>query len=730
MAQTPAAPATAPSAGPAAGSAAGTPPSSEVVVTGQRSALRTSIDRLSYDVANDLQTQTGSAADALRNVPGVEVDPQGNVSLRGDGNVTVLIDGRPSGQFQGEGRGDALQQFPADQLLRVEVITNPNAALSPEGTAGVINLVTKRDRKAGATGSVRASVGTSGRWNAGLSGSRTGKKLTLSGDVGFRGIGGETSEERDRARLDTGSGLFLPERTRTNSETTGGGFRTARLSANYAQDSRTTLSAELAHRGFGVESDATERFAAENASGAVSRAYDRLVDSSFDRGGTELRTSWRRNLGKQDPSGASADHELVFDFSLERTDFQRDIDARFTNQIPSIADSVQRFSYSVISDEARLKGEYATPMGAASARFGFEVEAETTDYDNFGATGATFSALTTNTALTNRFQYDQTVQALFATYERPLGKLTVQGGLRLEQVNIDIDQKTTGITASNDYFRAFPTLFATYDITDNQRLRASYSQRIQRPGAQDLNPFLVFIDPQNFRQGNPQLDPEITDSYELGYQFRRGQTFYLGTLLYRESSDGVTDVVRDQGGGVFLTTRENLSQSRRAGLELVANGRLTKTITYNVSGSALWNEIDVRSTGFTGTRDGTSVSTRASVNWQPTAKDFFQLSGSLNGEQLQAQGVREASGTLNLGYRRKINERVSLVLTGNNVLDTFKEAVTVDTPTLRDRSERIFITPGVLIGFTWALGDVAGQPNTRRRQDPGFDFDTGGGPPG
>jgi outer membrane receptor protein involved in Fe transport len=141
-------------------------------------------------------------ADALRNVPGVEVDPQGNVSLRGDSNVTILIDGRPSSAFRGEARADALQQLGADTIDRVEVITNPSAALSPEGTGGVINLVTKGTRRAGRTGSVRASVGTEGRANLGVSGSYTGQKLTVTGSAGYRKQAGEFTDERVRETLD------------------------------------------------------------------------------------------------------------------------------------------------------------------------------------------------------------------------------------------------------------------------------------------------------------------------------------------------------------------------------------------------------------------------------------------------------------------------------------------------------------------------------------------------
>lgn len=701
----------------------------EVVVTGQPSGVRTSIDRLSYSVANDLQTSSGSVADALRNVPGVEVDVQGNVSLRGDGNVTVMVDGRPSGAFRGEGRADALSNFPANQIERVEVITNPNAAMSPEGTAGVINLITKQNRRGGTTGSARASIGTEGRWNVGVSGTKTEGKLTLSGDLGYRANGGVSEGFTIRDRV-VGADTI---QTRTTSDSdSGGGFRNARLSADYDLDKATRLSAELGHRAFKYEGEGIATYETDAPGGGLALAYNRPFEIEFERGGTDLRTSYRKRFGETAATGsaAAADHELGIDLTLQQNKFTNRSDARFTDQFPAQPESVERFTSEILSDEARLKVEYAQPYeGGLKTRYGYEGAVTVSEYDNFGARGPTFATTTPVAAFTNAFTYDQAVHALFGILERPFGKFTVQGGLRLEQVDIEIDQITAGLQESNDYFRAYPTVFFAYDLADGQRMRASYSRRIQRPQPYDLNPYRVYIDPNNLREGNPNLEPEITDSFEASWQKRAGPTFYLATLFYRQSSDGITDVIQDLGNNIFLTTRENLSESRRTGLEVVANGRLTKTLTYNASATALYNEIDVRSAAFTGTRDGTSIGGRLNMNWQPTANDFFQVSGFWQGDQLQAQGTREASGMLNLGYRRKINDKLSLVLTANNVLDTFKERIVTDTPAFNEITERTFMNPSLFVGLNWTFGDTSGQQQQRRRpQEPGFDYEGGGGP--
>lgn len=177
----------------------------------------------------------------------------------------------------------------------------------------------------------------------------------------------------------------------------------------------------------------------------------------------------------------------------------------------------------------------------------------------------------------------------------------------------------------------------------------------------------------------------------------------------------MTSVTRDIGGGVLLTTRENLGESRNGGLELVANGRLTPKVTYNVSGNAFWNEIDARALGFTGTRSGTTLSGRANLNWQATPKDFLQINAFTSGKRLTPQGSRSAIQMVNLGYRRKLNDKLSFVVTAQDVLDSFKDDTIIDTPLLRDRTERRPQVRAVFVGFTWLFGGG-------KQREPGFDF--------
>jgi len=325
-------------------------------------------------------------------------------------------------------------------------------------------------------------------------------------------------------------------------------------------------------------------------------------------------------------------------------------------------------------------------------------------------------------ALTNSFEYGQTIHALFGTYRFPLGKLDVQAGLRLEQVETDIRQITDALRFERDYFRAYPTLHLGYELSKTGQLRGSYSRRIQRPSPQDLNPYTFYIDPQNVRRGNPALLPEVTDSFEIAWQHRKAGTFYSLTGFYRRSTGGVTDILSDLGGGVFLTTRANLATAERVGAELVANGKLGKTLTYNATGTVLWNEIDSRVGGFSAPRSGTTGTARANLTWQPTKKDFFQLNAVYAGKQLLPQGYRRSGAILNLGYRRKVDDKLSLLLTGQNVLDSARQVTVFETPSLRDRFTQRGTGRVVLLGLVYNLGVSGG----RKKPEPAFDFPQGG----
>ncbi len=697
----------------------------DVVVTARNTDVRTSIDSISYSLADELQATTGTLADALRNVPSVDVDPQGNVSLRGDSNVTILVDGRPSAILAGQNRGDVILQLPADRYARIEVMTNPSAAYSPEGSGGVINLITKPTPAAAAgspgapattttTGSVRANVGDNGRWNLGAGGSWQRDRLTLTGDASYRYDEQTFAFERLREQLDPTTGDVTSTTTTTQAQDSvqKGGF--GRLAAEYRLTDKTMLTGELRGHSFDVDSDATGLFQTRNAAGVLTSGYDR------DGAGSFTLESWgatARLLHQFDTSGHEWSSELRYDRN-DTESVSRTANVFAVPVSPTVYEDQRALS---AQETIGFTSAYTRPMNDGSKlRAGYELNILRPDQDTVLRRGPSESGLAIVPGLSNRFEAEQTVHALYATYERPFGeKFSGQLGLRLEQAEVEIEDVTNAVDASQDYFRAYPTAHLQYQLTEAQSLRASYSKRIQRPQPNQLNPFVAYGDPLNRRSGNPDLEPQETDSFEAMWQMRRGQTFYQVTGYYRDTTKAFTEVATDIGGGVLLTRPENLGARRDLGVELTASGRLLPTLRYNASLNAFRQEIDAAGIVGGQDREGEIVTGRLSLNWQPTDKDFVQLSGFWQGDQLLAQGTRESGGMVNLGYRRKLTDALSLQFTGRDILNSFGGATTYDTPLFRERVDQDINLRAFYLGLTWSFG---GGP---RRQEPQFDFSTG-----
>jgi len=697
----------------------------DVVVSARANDVRTSIDSISYSLADDLQAATGSLAEALRNVPSVDVDPQGNVSLRGDGNVTILVDGRPSAILSGPNRADAVLQLPADRYARIEVMTNPSAAYSPEGSGGVINLITKPVPAAVAaaaaagtpgatvtTGSLRANVGDNGRWNIGASGSRQRGKLTLTGDVSYRHDEQNFAFDRLREQLDPSGATVSTTATAQNSDSIQKGVF-GRIAAEYRLTEKTMLTGEVRANRFDVEGQVRGLFETRDASGDLARAYSRDGVSEFSMDGWGVTG---RLLRQFDASGHEWSNELRYD----RNDNESQSLIANVFRTPVEPTLYERLRWLNVQETIGFTSAYVRPMGeGAKLRAGYELTVARPDQDNVVLRGSSESALAPVPSLSNRFEAEQTVHALYVTYERPFGeKLSGQFGLRLEQADIEVEDVTNAVRASQDYFRAYPTFHLQYQLTETQTLRGSYSRRIQRPQPSQLNPFVTYGDPLNLRSGNPDLEPQETDSFEAMWQMRRGQSFYQATAYFRDTTKAFTDVATDVGGGVLLTRPENLGARRDLGIELTASGRLHPTLRYNASVNAFRQEIDAAGIAGGRDREGEMLTGRLSLNWQATPKDFVQLMGFWQGDQLLAQGRRESGGMLNFGYRRKLNDTLSLQFTARDILNSFGGATTYDTPQFRERFDQDLNLRAFYLGLSWSFGGP-------RRQPEQFDFSTG-----
>ncbi|MDQ0465310.1 outer membrane receptor protein involved in Fe transport [Caulobacter ginsengisoli] len=684
-----------------------------VVVQAQKPAISTSIDRRSYSVSGDLQAQSGSIADALRNLPSVEVDVQGNVSLRGDSNVTILIDGKPSTQFQGDNKGQALQQLPAGQIERVEVITNPSAEFSPDGSAGVINLITKKAQGMGATGSARISASDAGRLILGGNVGFNGDRLSFTGDAAYRRDRQLLWLHEERQRLVPGG---FDDTTQDQVSRFKPQNLSGRAGLDYDLDARTRLGlqARLSLTDFRLQSEAD--WAGADPTGLPVSQFVRILNVHQQRVNGQLGASLRRKL--DDEGGL-----FTLNFTYDATNDDRVRGGQTRYQLPAGPDAFDQQRIDNLFTQLDLKGDLVRPLGdGVTLKLGFDIQRDDNDYVNRGFKGAAPGALTPDLTLTNHYRFRQTLSQAYATYERPVGPLTVLAGLRLERTQLDLAQITQGRFDSRSDLKAYPTLHLAWKLDDSRTVTASYSRRIQRPNPFDYNSFRFMVDPVNYRSGNPNLRPQQTDSFELGYELRRGPSRYLATLFYRENQGGVADVAASLGGGVFLATRQNLADSRSLGVELVATGRFSPSLTYNLSSTVARIELDSFGPGFPPTRSIWAVSGRGNLNWQASPDDLVQLNVFAQGKRLTSQGLGEPMAGVNLGYRRRLTDQLAFVLTAQDLFGTFGDRLTLGTPILKDRVRTRFDTRQVMIGLSWTF--AGGKP-----REPNFDYGGGITPP-
>jgi outer membrane receptor protein involved in Fe transport len=367
------------------------------------------------------------------------------------------------------------------------------------------------------------------------------------------------------------------------------------------------------------------------------------------------------------------------------------------------------------------KADYTRPMPTEGKfKAGYDFRLDDNRYDNLGLRG-TLAGAAPDPSQTNLFLYKQTINAGYVTYEQPFGDWTVLGGLRVEDVRLDLDQATTHLTHASDAVDAYPTVHLGYRFSEDQQLTLSYSRRVQRPNPRDLNPFVVQRDQFNFSTGNPDLKPQVTNAFEAAWQYKTGGTFYLATLFYRPSEHGVTTVLLPLANGGTLSTRQNLASSQAAGLELVANGKLTPTLNYQVSANLFYAEIDGSGIplgpglGFAANRSAYTASGRGSLTWQVTPKDTLQFNANLSPQILFPQGFNEAQFASFLGYRHKFSEKLSGVVTLQDVLKTIRFRQVVDSPVLRERLQFKPNVQAVYLGLAWTFGAAQKRPQT-------FDF--------
>lgn len=711
---------------PAAADSAAKPDDAPTTVTVEGKKAQNKIDRQVYDNTKDIDSQTGTAADALNKVPSVNVDPTGNVTLRGNSNVQVYVDGKPSVMMQGDNRAGALQSMSSGDIDSVEVMTNPGAQFSSEGSGGIINLVMRKNRKPGNSGAIIANVGD-GRYNASLNGARNTGKYTISGGLNIRHDDRPSRSGSVQERLDANGNTTSSTEQSGQSEGQNDNV-SANAGIDYNLGDKDTIGSQIAYSRREMDSNSQETYANYDAAGAYTGGYTRNSHNTGPRDDFSFDLNWNH-------TGEIAGESLKTDLRFGRSTGNTTTDATNDNSDGSV-DTDKRTSQSDFHN-AVFSVDYVRPFGDAQMTTGIQITQDNNSFHNI-ATG-------NNAAfLTNDFAYDQLLSAAYITWQQPIGeKWTVMGGLRAEALKLDTenfgnpDITTDDTTSHIDYTKISPSAFATYNLTDTSKLRFSYSHRLRRPGAQDLNPFRTYRDELNYSQGNPDLKPEETDSFEAGYE-KNGKFNYQIRGYYRTTENSITDysyylpVANPDEQPVLLTTKRNFGGTKAGGLEANLDGKLTEKLSIRMNANLAYTQFN----GATQTRDteATTLSGRISFDYTATPKDRFQVSYFGRGKQLTGQGYTGPFGFGNLSYRHQATPKAALVVTVQDPFRTAKFSTVVDTDQIHSESSRSMQGQVIMVGLSYTLGgssankDGEGNWNGRRGPGGGGWGGPGGGP--
>jgi outer membrane receptor protein involved in Fe transport len=685
-----------------------------VTVTAKAPDVRRYIDRRSYSLSKDMQAANGSLADALRNIPSVDVDPRGKLSVRGDSNVTILVDGQPSALFQGSNLADVLRELPADQFERVEVITNPSAAYKPDGSGGIINLIRKTSHPGKPTGTIKASLDPAGRYSASVNGNATWNKLTLSGGAGLRHDFFDVDTQTVAQLTDPSSGQTA--RTTSMSQTRQAyTTRDIHAAVDDDLDAKTRLSANISYFGFDADQPLSSLYRSSATTGVLAQDYDSTGAIGSNQSAVSGGASYRHDF-------SGDDHNLVVNLSYSDVTRVNINSQTLSYTLPAQPDLFQNLDSTNTTSSGELKAEYKAPMpGQGRLDAGYDLEFDSNTVDHEGQLGVDPNDAVGQPGLSDRFRADQIINALFVTYQQPIGRFDIQPGLRLEAASLDTDQLLIGAKTAETYLDAYPTLHLGYKLDDKTQLTLSYSRRVQRPSLQQLDPFRVYYSPLSYTQGDLYLKPSLTDSYEAGYEYTEKSNDYLLTLYYRDHHDVATTLTENLGEGEILRTAADIGEQREAGGEAVISQQIVETLTLKLTADVFWSQLSNADPGLAAYRSGVVEQGHGTLNWDVTKTDFLQFGAYLHGPGVTAQGATSGYTYLNIGYRHKFGDKLALEVVATDPTASFRTSTSLNAPGLSQITHVEYGYRAISVGFTYALGG-AGKG--------GKDFDFAGGQAG
>lgn len=630
----------------------------EVEVVGVRGQMKFELDRKVFNVDSNIAAAGVSASELLESIPSVEVDQDGEVSLRGNSSVTVWINGKESG-LTADNRAQILEQIPAETIEKVEVITNPSAKYSPEGTTGIINIVLKKDRRAGYYGSAEIGGNTRGGANANFN-----INLNMGRWEAYAGLGG-------RMRHNTGGNLSR------RSYDNGNYLNSDAESHNHG----TNLFLRL-----GATYHATDRDQVYvNAFGMLGHRWGHTTT----RYASDLPSQWTSNLNRSgnrgDMQGTHAEigykhtwsdtHNL--DFMIGYNHWGGPSANTFSQhqQWPddSIIDIYQHQKMNMCTNSMEIKLDYVNQIlpwlkleGGYNGNFSHE-NSPTTTLQGTAATDAVIAP-----SLFNRFIYSNDVNALYATLGGKVSSFSFSAGLRGEAWQVRTRSLAYGQERDDvplyrkNNFALFPSAFLSYSLPGDNELQINYTRRLRRPWGGQLNSFRDIENPTNISYGNPELQPQYSHSFELNY-LKTWDYHMISLSAYVRTSDDVTNRISYLDGNILYTTWANAGTETNSGVEIVSKnslfGRLDLTTTANLYNSHFsdWN-LDFRSPdGGTfpvsgNAKDNFSWDIRCMASVRLPWQLSFQATGRYNSRRYTAQGSREPGWDVDAGIRKMFGD--------------------------------------------------------------------------
>ena len=698
----------------------------EAEVVAEQSSMEMLIDRRVFHVGSDLTSTGASAAELLTRVPSVQVDLDGNVSLRGSSNVQILIDGRPSG-LSGPAGQAFLAQIPSQTIDRVEIITNPSARFDPDGMAGILNIVLKKNKLAGFNGTLQATPATGGNASAAVSLNYRNERFNVYSNLSVNRRDVFSAGHIDRSQILQDSAQTLYQvRDGSDLGTSLGGrlgleWTSERggqwgLATNFNAGSeldRETLYNDLT---WGSEAYATERYVDElnrDAGWDVDGSYRR----NFDEGGKhKLEASLRLSANRSDQeqelfdTWATREDTSVMDYNNQSSDFDRHV----------LAIDYTR----PVAGEGRLELGWKSTLSDQLSAFAY-LESDSTVFDEGvyvpqGVTGVGYA-----------FRYVEDVHAAYGTYGRDWGACGMQVGSRIEQVFTRAELGDPGSTPfRNDYFSWYPSASLSYESDDRTTWSASYSRRVNRPRGRQVNPFVNDSDPFNVRTGNPELRPEYTHSFEINRLWTQDRWSISTALFHKRTTDVIRHYSTINADGVRYSTFANLASRHDEGLEVILSAPLWKASSVRLTGDVYHLSNDAGDLEAATNAQGWTYNVTLFANLAFGDHWKGQINGRYRGPSITPQGRFNGIKTMDLALQRSfLDQRLSLSFRLSDVFDTRQWSYVTDIPAssfyqevLRKRESR-----NLFVDLRWSFGKLE---DSGRRGRGGYDggggFDGGG----